>query len=85
MARHRVPAQAVRNFLSILLGFMLGGLNNLVVLPWAFGDNLAAWGLVRIAAAWATSALAGVLGLRVALGSIFPCSQEISSNSLTEK
>lgn len=64
MARHRVPAQAVRNFLSILLGFMLGGLNNLVVLPWAFGDNLAAWGLVRIAAAWAT-----LLGPIIAFGS----------------
>jgi len=52
MARHRVPDQALRNFLSILLGFMLGGLNNLVVLPWAFEDNLESWGLVRVAAAW---------------------------------
>ena len=54
MARHRVPVQAFRNFLSILLGFALGGLNNLVVLPWAFGDDLASWGLVRVAAAWGT-------------------------------
>lgn len=54
MAQLRVPVQAFRNFLSILLGFALGGLNNLVVLPWAFGDDLASWGLVRVAAAWGT-------------------------------
>ncbi len=54
MARHRVPEQALRNFLSILLGFLLGGINNLVVLPWAFSDNLGSWGLVRVAAAWGT-------------------------------
>ena len=53
MARLRVPAQALRNFLSILLGFALGGINNLFVLPWAFEDDLGSWGLVRIAAAWA--------------------------------
>ena len=63
MARLRVPDQALRNFLSILLGFAIGGFNNLVVLPWAFGDNLEAWGLVRIAAAWAT-----VLGPILAFG-----------------
>lgn len=54
MARHRVPIQALRNFLSILLGFVLGGVNNLVVLPWAFGDDLSSWGLIRVAAAWGT-------------------------------
>lgn len=54
MARHRVPEQALRNFLSILLGFVLGGVNNLLVLPWAFGDDLGVWGLVRVAAAWGT-------------------------------
>lgn len=54
MARHRVPVQAFRNFLSILLGFALGGVNNLVVLPWAFGDSLSSWGLIRVAAAWGT-------------------------------
>ena len=54
MARLRVPQQAFRNFLSILLGFALGAANNLVVLPWAFGSELEAWGLVRVAAAWAT-------------------------------
>ena len=53
MARHRTPVQAFRNFLSILLGFGLGAANNLVILPWAFGDNLDSWGLVRVAAAWA--------------------------------
>ena len=63
MARLRVPDQALRNFLSILLGFAIGGFNNLVVLPWAFGDDLEAWGLVRIAAAWAS-----VLGPILAFG-----------------
>ena len=63
MARNRVSIQALRNFLSILLGFLLGGLNNLVVLPWAFQDELASWGLVRIAAAWAT-----LLGPIIAFG-----------------
>lgn len=53
MTRHRAPVQAFRNFLSILLGFGLGAANNLIILPWAFGDNLDSWGLVRIAAAWA--------------------------------
>ncbi|MBL6619365.1 MAG: hypothetical protein ISP54_03305 [Flavobacteriales bacterium] len=53
MARLRAPVQAFRNFLSILLGFGLGAANNLVILPWAFGDNLESWGLVRVAAAWA--------------------------------
>jgi O-antigen/teichoic acid export membrane protein len=53
MARHRAPVQAFRNFLSILLGFGLGAANNLIILPWAFGDNLDSWGLVRVAAAWA--------------------------------
>lgn len=54
MARHPISSQAARNFLSILLGFALGGLNNLVVLPWAFGDNLSSWGLIRVVAAWGT-------------------------------
>ena len=54
MARHRVPEQALRNFFSILIGFLLGAANNLVVLPWAFEGSLDTWGLVRIAAAWAT-------------------------------
>ena len=54
MTRHRVPVQAFRNFLSILIGFGLGAVNNLIVLPWAFGDDLASWGLVRVAAAWGT-------------------------------
>lgn len=54
MARYRVPDQALRNFLSILAGFILGGVNNLLVLPWAFGDNLSEWGLVRVVAAWGT-------------------------------
>lgn len=54
MARHRIPAQALRNFLSILAGFLIGGLNNLVVLPWAFEGHLEEWGLVRVAAAWGT-------------------------------
>lgn len=53
MARHRAPNQAFRNFLSILLGFGLGAANNLIILPWAFGDNLDSWGLVRVASAWA--------------------------------
>ena len=52
MARHRVPVQALRNFLSILLGFALGAVNNLVILPWAFADDLGQWGLVRIVMAW---------------------------------
>ena len=52
MARHRVPVQALRNFLSILLGFALGAVNNLVILPWAFADDLGEWGLVRIVMAW---------------------------------
>lgn len=60
MARLGVPAQAMRNFFSILLAFVLGGLNNLVVLPWAFSDDLAEWGLIRVAAAWA-SLLAPIL------------------------
>jgi O-antigen/teichoic acid export membrane protein len=63
MARHRASIQALRNFFSILIGFVLGGLNNLVVLPWAFQDDLASWGLVRIAAAWAT-----LLGPIIAFG-----------------
>jgi len=54
MARHRIPAQALRNFISILAGFLIGGLNNLVVLPWAFEGHLEDWGLVRLAAAWGT-------------------------------
>lgn len=52
MARHRVPVQALRNFLSILFGFALGAVNNLVILPWAFADDLETWGLVRIVTAW---------------------------------
>jgi len=63
MARYRVPTQALRNFLSILLGFALGGINNLVVLPWAFSDALDEWGLVRVAAAWGT-----LIGPILALG-----------------
>ena len=39
MARHRVPVQALRNFMSILFGFAMGGLNNLVILPWAFAGD----------------------------------------------
>lgn len=54
MARYRVPTQAFRNFLSILLGFILGAVNNLVVLPWAFADDLGEWGLVRLVMAWAS-------------------------------
>ena len=54
MTRHRVPIQAFRNFLSILIGFGLGAVNNLLVLPWAFGEDLTSWGLVRVAAAWGT-------------------------------
>lgn len=52
MARHRVPVQALRNFLSILFGFAVGAVNNLVILPWAFADDLETWGLVRIVTAW---------------------------------
>ena len=52
MARHRVPVQAFRNFLSILFGFAVGAVNNLVILPWAFADDLETWGLVRIVTAW---------------------------------
>ena len=52
MARFRVPTQAFRNFLSILLGFVLGAVNNLIILPWAFADDLGEWGLVRIVMAW---------------------------------
>ena len=55
MARHRVPVQALRNFMSILFGFAMGGLNNLVILPWAFADDFSTWGLVRFSAAWATA------------------------------
>ncbi|HCZ08910.1 MAG TPA: hypothetical protein DHV07_07395, partial [Flavobacteriales bacterium] len=54
MARFRVPTQAFRNFLSILLGFVLGAVNNLIILPWAFADDLGEWGLVRIVMAWAS-------------------------------
>lgn len=54
MARYRVPTQAFRNFLSILLGFVLGAVNNLVILPWAFSDDLGEWGLVRLVMAWAS-------------------------------
>lgn len=53
MARYGISEQAARNFISIILGFVLGGVNNLVVLPWAFEGNLEDWGLIRIAAAWA--------------------------------
>ena len=60
MARHRAPVQALRNFLSILLGFALGAVNNLVILPWAFADNLGEWGLVRIVMAWG-SLIASIL------------------------
>ena len=55
MARHRVPVQALRNFISILMGFAIGGLNNLVVLPWVFGDDRSTWGLVTFSAAWAAT------------------------------
>ncbi len=55
MARHRVPVQALRNFISILLGFAIGGLNNLIVLPWVFGDDKGTWGLVTFSAAWAAT------------------------------
>lgn len=55
MARHRVPVQALRNFISILMGFAIGGLNNLVVLPWVFGDDKSTWGLVTFSAAWAAT------------------------------
>lgn len=54
MARYGISEQAARNFLSIILGFILGGINNLVVLPWAFENHLEDWGLIRVAAAWAT-------------------------------
>lgn len=54
MARYRVQTQAFRNFLSILLGFFLGAVNNLVILPWAFADDLGEWGLVRSVMAWAS-------------------------------
>ena len=64
MARHRVPVQALRNFMSILFGFAMGGLNNLVILPWAFAGDFSTWGLVRFSAAWATA-----LGPILAFGS----------------
>ena len=64
MARHRVPVQALRNFMSILLGFAMGAVNNLVVLPWAFEGDFSTWGLVRFSAAWATA-----LGPILAFGS----------------
>lgn len=54
MARLRVNDQALRNFLSVLFGFALGGVNNLVILPWAFAGDLGEWGLVRIVMAWGT-------------------------------
>ena len=53
MARYGISEQAARNFLSIILGFVLGGVNNLIVPPWAFEGNLEDWGLIRVAAAWA--------------------------------
>ena len=55
MARHRVSVQALRNFTSILFGFAIGGLNNLIVLPWAFEGDFSTWGLARFSAAWATA------------------------------
>ena len=64
MARHRVPVQALRNYMSILFGFAMGGLNNLVILPWAFAGDFSTWGLVRFSAAWATA-----LGPILAFGS----------------
>jgi hypothetical protein len=41
IARHRSFVQALRNFLSMLLGFALGAVNNLVVSPSAFADVMA--------------------------------------------
>lgn len=78
MARHRAPVQAFRNFLSILLGFGLGAANNLVILPWAFGDNLDSWGLVRVAAAWAA-----LLGPILAFGA--PSAMNRYKGTMSEK
>lgn len=52
MARARVSTQALRNFASVLFGTGAGALNTLVVLPWAFSENLAEWGLLRVIMAW---------------------------------
>jgi O-antigen/teichoic acid export membrane protein len=53
MARAPISTQALRNFSSIVFGTGAGALNTLIVLPWAFSNNLADWGLLRIITAWA--------------------------------